>query len=303
MHHLVICILLLIIFSEAGDVQYQSFKSSLLKQSVSYSVILPASYRDGSGKYPVVYSLHCAGCSHTSILDQYYFGNFTAHIDSARFIVVAPYDGSGFSWWLDSPIRSEADYSRFLVEELKPHIDSVYRTMPGKEYTGLCGHSMGGYGSLYNSAKHPETFGYAYAIKPCTDIKKWHDSFQINAVLGNKDDFPAHYDSVDILSHPHWFSNSKNALYIYTGVNDNWFYEENLAFHDSLSAWGIDHEFEEKNEGHSPVPDSSVKALVVWFNRHFATNNSVIFPGPGKKKLKPKLSDFVLKNARNPYYS
>jgi len=52
-------------------------------------------------------------------------------------------------------------YLRFLVEELKPHIDREYRTLPGRDDTLVAGSSMGGLISLYAMMKHPEVFGSA----------------------------------------------------------------------------------------------------------------------------------------------
>lgn len=61
----------------------------------------------------------------------------------------------------------EADaYGRFLVEELKPLIDSTYRTKPEPEHTGLAGSSLGGLVSMYLGMKHPDTFRRLGVISP-----------------------------------------------------------------------------------------------------------------------------------------
>ena len=52
-------------------------------------------------------------------------------------------------------------YLRFLVEDLKPMIDSAWRTLPGRDDTVIAGSSMGGLISLYAMMKHPEVFGSA----------------------------------------------------------------------------------------------------------------------------------------------
>jgi len=52
-------------------------------------------------------------------------------------------------------------YLRFLVEELKPRIDTEYRTLPGRDDTATMGSSMGGLISLYAMMKHPDVFGAA----------------------------------------------------------------------------------------------------------------------------------------------
>lgn len=52
-------------------------------------------------------------------------------------------------------------YLKFLVEELKPFIDSKYRTLKDKHNTAIIGSSMGGLISFIAAWKHPETFSMA----------------------------------------------------------------------------------------------------------------------------------------------
>jgi predicted alpha/beta superfamily hydrolase len=56
------------------------------------------------------------------------------------------------------------DYLRFLVEELKPFIDSTYRTLPDRANTTIMGSSMGGLISVYALAEYPDVFGGAGGI-------------------------------------------------------------------------------------------------------------------------------------------
>jgi predicted alpha/beta superfamily hydrolase len=53
------------------------------------------------------------------------------------------------------------NYLRFLVYELKPFVDSRYRTRPTREFTLLMGSSMGGLISLYAICEYPHVFGGA----------------------------------------------------------------------------------------------------------------------------------------------
>lgn len=57
-------------------------------------------------------------------------------------------------------------YGRMLVEELKPFIDSRYRTRKDAKHTGLGGSSLGGLVSLYVSLKYPGLFGRAAVVSP-----------------------------------------------------------------------------------------------------------------------------------------
>jgi pimeloyl-ACP methyl ester carboxylesterase len=58
------------------------------------------------------------------------------------------------------PSLSDA-YLRYLVEELKPSIDRLFRTRPGCPDTSIMGWGMGGMAALYAVARRPGAFGNA----------------------------------------------------------------------------------------------------------------------------------------------
>jgi enterochelin esterase-like enzyme len=64
---------------------------------------------------------------------------------------------------LRSKPQSDA-YLRFLVEELKPHIDQHFPTRPEREHTFLMGSSMGGIISVYGLLEYPQVFGGAAGL-------------------------------------------------------------------------------------------------------------------------------------------
>lgn len=53
------------------------------------------------------------------------------------------------------------NYLRFLMEEVKPFIDSVYSTYPEREHTWIMGSSCGGLISSYALCKYPQAFAGA----------------------------------------------------------------------------------------------------------------------------------------------
>lgn len=61
------------------------------------------------------------------------------------------------------PIRGDA-YARFIVETLKPQIDSIYHTLPDAPNTTVMGSSMGGLISIYAMSEYPEVFGNAICM-------------------------------------------------------------------------------------------------------------------------------------------
>jgi predicted alpha/beta superfamily hydrolase len=57
-------------------------------------------------------------------------------------------------------------YMQFIVETLKPYIDSQYRTLPEREHTGIMGSSMGALISHYGGIEYQETFSKLGLFSP-----------------------------------------------------------------------------------------------------------------------------------------
>jgi metallo-beta-lactamase class B len=57
-------------------------------------------------------------------------------------------------------------YVNFIINTLKPYIDSKYRTKPQREHTGIGGSSLGGLISFYGAIKHQEVFSRALVFSP-----------------------------------------------------------------------------------------------------------------------------------------
>jgi predicted alpha/beta superfamily hydrolase len=56
------------------------------------------------------------------------------------------------------------DYLRFLVQELKPFVDTTYPTLMDRQHTFVMGSSMGGLISLYALTEYPDVFGAAACV-------------------------------------------------------------------------------------------------------------------------------------------
>jgi predicted alpha/beta superfamily hydrolase len=57
-------------------------------------------------------------------------------------------------------------YLDFIVDTVKPIVDADFRTLPGREATGIAGSSMGGLISLYAFFRRPDVFGFVGALSP-----------------------------------------------------------------------------------------------------------------------------------------
>jgi enterochelin esterase-like enzyme len=72
------------------------------------------------------------------------------------------------------------NYVSFLIHELKPKIDSAYRTRPEPANTGTMGSSMGGICSIVLAWDHPELFGKAASLSGAFQVEK--TNFLINVL-------------------------------------------------------------------------------------------------------------------------
>jgi hypothetical protein len=66
----------------------------------------------------------------------------------------------GNSWYVNSELNGA--FESYIIDELVPFIDNNFRTIADRNFRGISGHSMGGYGASILGIKHPETFvGFA----------------------------------------------------------------------------------------------------------------------------------------------
>lgn len=72
--------------------------------------------------------------------------------------------------YLDTPTGEH--YRHFVIEQLKPFIDSTYRTRPEREFTATIGSSAGGLVAFLLAWKHPDTFSMAGCLSPAFLIGK-----------------------------------------------------------------------------------------------------------------------------------
>jgi predicted alpha/beta superfamily hydrolase len=152
-----------------GDVRYhRSFYSSCLDNKRDVIVWLPPSYNENLKKYyPVLYmhdgqNIMDPKTSYTGI-DWRVDETLTRLIKENKIketIVIGVYNTEDrLDEYSDSEIGG--NYISFLIEELKPFIDSEYRTLTDKNNTAVMGSSMGGLISFLIAWNHSEVFSKA----------------------------------------------------------------------------------------------------------------------------------------------
>lgn len=159
------------------------FESAILGNKRDVTIYLPPNYDDRpDSRYPVLYmqdGQNLFDAERAYIPGQHWqlkeaadaaIGERTV---SPMIIVAVDHAGSARADEF-TPVRSEKhkaggradDYTRMLIEELKPAIDERFRTLPDAPNTGIAGSSLGGLVSLHASLTHPEVFGRVGAMSP-----------------------------------------------------------------------------------------------------------------------------------------
>jgi S-formylglutathione hydrolase FrmB len=244
-------------YSKTDTIQIASTKTSIVYKAV---VVTPAGYEQGNDRYPTLYLLHGGVGQFSdwtkSISDKNLIQKLS---DQYGFIIVMP-EGEKFSYYLDSPVDPKSQFESYIAKDVIGHIDSNFRTIAKKEGRAITGLSMGGYGSLFIAANHPDLFlaagSMSGALNP--DLKGWklpQDAIvnlgnAFAAILGSKVEHPERYDSVSIINKIADYQSQKIHLIIDCGVND-FLIEPNRELHRRLVFEGVSHDYTERDGGHS----------------------------------------------------
>ena len=152
--------------------------SPQLRNRRGVDVYLPDGYGDTRRRHPVVYLQDGQNLSDPAVA----FGGNTWQLDDglrwlyerARYPIVVGVHNTGearLTEYSPFPDRRHGGgggdrYIRFLIDTVKPRIDSVYRTRRDRDNTVIGGSSMGGLISLYAFFRRPSPFGHAIAMSP-----------------------------------------------------------------------------------------------------------------------------------------
>ena len=141
-------------------------------------IYLPSDYDTSSKHYPVLYMHDGQNLfdARTSFSGEWQVDETLRRLEQAGDygVIVVGIDNGGasrldeYSPWVNVTYGGgDGDkYIRFITETLKPHIDSSYRTMPGRETTGIAGSSMGGLISYYAGMAYQDKFGKIGVFSP-----------------------------------------------------------------------------------------------------------------------------------------
>ena len=173
--------------SLTGDIRYHQVESKILDNSRGVWVYLPPGYHDHPDKdYPVIYMNDGQNVFESGTA----FGGQEWRADEAaealirggkmQDTIIVAVSNAGrarmdeYTQVADANSSPDPDhlggkadeYGKFLIQELKPMIDSRYRTEQKAESTAIMGSSLGGLVALHLAFNNPNVFGVCGAISP-----------------------------------------------------------------------------------------------------------------------------------------
>lgn len=250
-----------------GGIIKESLKleSEILGKEIAYSVYLPEDYDTSQRSYPVLYLLHGFTDDETGWVQ---FGEVKAIADKeSREVSVSPMiiimPDAGLSWYVNNHDGS-LRYEDFFITEFIPHVENKFRIRAEKQFRAISGLSMGGYGTMLYSLKHPDMFTSAAPLSAgvYTDstfvnmpMENWNNVFGLpfGKNLTGRERLNEHYLSNSILNLVKTGSveeMEKVNYYIDCG-DDDFLIKGNMALHSALLDRGIPHEFRVRDGGHA----------------------------------------------------
>lgn len=267
-----------------GKVEHKRFASEALGVEKDVVVYTPTDYDSGK-RYPVLYYLHGLGGT-----EEDWVGG--GHIDDVanrlrlQAIIVMP-DGDNH-FYSDAATPTDYDacmrdgtglfdprapraktcvrtpsYERYITRDLIAWVDQTYRTIATREGRGIAGLSMGGFGALQLSMRHPDLYSAAashsgvdallYAgpfpydagkVVLETDANNWGRTLGpfgawIRGVFGTDIERWRGYDPAVLAQK---LAPGTLALYLDCGTEDEFALHNGAQYlHDTLTARGIEH--------------------------------------------------------------
>ena len=268
----------------AAKIDSLEISSAAMHKTYKAVVVLPVSYAKSKAAYPVLYLLH-GGFGH--------YGDWLVKTpdaallqrlaDQFNLIIVLP-EGEVFSYYIDSPVKKDSQFESYIVNDVITKIDQTYRTNHNSNARVISGLSMGGYGALYLSARHPNLFcaagSMSGALNP--DMKGWELPPEPTSNIKNAfGDIIGPIESVDyspysIIDMADVIKKNKTQLIIDCGVDD-FLIEVNRELHRRLLFNQTSHDYSERPGGHSwDYWQNSLPYHVLFCNEVLKANKTAI---------------------------
>ena len=285
---IVLCCLLILVsvcqIAEAARIDSLDIPSTAMGKTYKAAIVLPSSYDKSKSAYPVLYLLHGGFGHYRDWIDKTPDKQLLYRLaDSYNLIIVLP-EGEIFSYYIDSPVDKGSQFESYIIKDVVPKIDNTYRTNRGSKARVITGLSMGGYGALYLSARHPEVFGAAGSMSGALnpDMMGWRLPPEMSnnikkafgAIMGPIESVD--YSVYSVINMADVIKKNGTKLIFDCGVDD-FLIEPNRELHRRLLFNQIPHDYSERPGGHSwDYWQNSLPHHVLFFHEVLKANNVTV---------------------------
>ncbi|MCP9201008.1 alpha/beta hydrolase-fold protein [Gramella sp. GC03-9] len=214
-------------------------------------IYLPKTYKTSKKRYPVIYMHDAQNLfdRETSFVGEWEIDETLDSLEIPEAIIVGIEHGGEKRLDELTPFPNEKygggkgdSYLEFLTQNLKPHIDSTYRTKADIQNTGIFGSSLGGLISFYALLKYPETFGMAGIYSPSfwftekiyeyAREKKLNTNARISFLVGTEESeemIPDMKRMIELLTARGMKAENFQAVYVEGGKHNEALWRQNFA--------------------------------------------------------------------------
>lgn len=238
-----------------SPVSVEEFYSASLGRTQKYTLILPRGFQSGR-RYPVLFLLHGYGGGHEDWVSR---TSITEYVREFPLIILMP--DAGDSWYVNSFTRQNDRFEDFVISDLRTHVLSRFSVDTAR--MAIAGLSMGGYGAIMLSLRHPGLFRFAGSLSGALSVprdidererKTWgkHNVINLKETFGSSPGpFRDAYDPV--LLYRKISPDRLPYLYFVMGTDDGFdtFLPAHRALTDSLRFHGAAYEYHEVPGRHS----------------------------------------------------
>jgi putative lysine transport system ATP-binding protein len=136
-----------------------------------YRIIIPS--HGPTERLPVLYLLHGANSGPEEILDR---SNIVDLASAEHLIVVIPEADN--SYYTNAQHLLHARWEDAIAIDLPHDVTTNFTVQQGREHTGIGGISMGGYGAIKLTLKHPDLYSFAGVMSGPLDITRRQPSLR-----------------------------------------------------------------------------------------------------------------------------
>jgi len=230
-----------------------SFYAPSIGSTTRYSYLLPEHY-DTLRSYPVLYLLHGYGGDHRNWTD---LTDLASYGERLGVIIIMP-EGAN-SWYVNSAGEPGKRYEDLIVCDYPAHVEGRFAVDTTRR--AIAGLSMGGYGAIMMSLRHPKQFRFAGSLSGALSIPggiEFPEPYRaerglknLKVVFGEEKSRRDRHDP--FMLYKGVPADSLPYLYFVIGTNDGFttFLPAHRALTDSLRAYGAKHEYHELSGAHN----------------------------------------------------